>query len=63
MIWLLPKLQLNKEEETLYKQEKLYVTHLDFGTTFLLQNWPDRFILTVKLFGFGFKKVWVYENK
>lgn len=63
MIWLLPKLQLNKEEETLYKQEKLYVTHFDFGTTFLLQNWPDRFILTVKFFGFGFRKVWIYESE
>ena len=60
MTWLTPHIQINEEVETLNGQ-KLYITHLTFNTTFLLQNWPDRVIITVRLFGFGFTKVFKYE--
>lgn len=60
MTWLTPHIQINEEVETLAGQ-KLYTTHLTFNTTILLQNWPDRFIITVRLFGFGFTKVFKYD--
>jgi len=61
MTWLFPSIVLHREEDTLYKQEKLFVTNLDFNTCLVLQNWPDRFILTIRVFGFGFRKVYIYE--
>ena len=60
MTWLTPHIQINEEVETLAGQ-KLYTTHLTFNTTILLQNWPDRFIITVRRFGFGFTKVFKYD--
>jgi len=62
MRWLLPTFKLEECQNTIVGH-KLYITEFSFPTVFRLQNWHDRAILDVRLFGFGFRKVWLYENK
>jgi hypothetical protein len=62
MTWLFPEIKINSEQETLTYVKKLYATEFKFPTSLLLHNWPDRLILEVRIFGFGFRKVFLYEN-
>lgn len=62
MTWLLPTVKLEKTDICIDGQV-VYTTEVDFSTRFILKNWSNRIILELRLFGFGFRKVWLYENK
>ena len=60
MTWLFPVFLLHKTDKSI-AGEDVYVTDISFPTRFVLQNWNNRLIMEVRIFGFGFKKVFLYE--
>lgn len=58
---LTPTVQINKKVKLLYKEDSLFETRLDFSTVFILENWKNCLIITIRLFGFGFTHRIDYE--
>lgn len=57
---LFPIFRLEETDEKI-DGTPVYVSHIEFNTVFALQNWGNKLIITMRLFGFGFTKVWKYD--